>query len=232
MIKAGQESLKVVKLQLQLRNLGFYKGLIDGVFDAKTLESVKEFQDYCDLVIDGLVGKNTNRYLEQLSKDAYLCLFIHYSATLPNTGVTAKRVVDYHMRREKWSRPGYAYIVEESGRLVNTWEHSSKPIIQESEYTFGVRSTTGLNRNARHICYIGGLTDKNGNWGDTRNEYQKAVLDDFVRFQLRLNPNIIVLGHNKAQNKPCPGYDVKQDLKSRLNIPDWNLYHGDKDLRI
>ena len=145
--------------------------------------------------------------------------------------MTAEKVFNYHMKRKGWSRPGYSYLVEESGRLVNVWEHSSKPEIKHSEYTFGVRNTTGLNRNARHICYIGGLLDAN-TWADTRTKEQKAVLDDFVRFQLRLNPKLIVLGHNKAQNKPCPGYDVKHDLRTRLGIPDWNLYHGRTELRL
>jgi len=231
LLKTGNESLGVVRLQLQLRNLGIYKGLIDGVFDAQTLEAVKQYQASRKLVVDGLVGRNTNAQLERETANGWFCLFIHYTASVISKGVTAEQVVNYHMNRKGWSRPGYSYLVEESGCLVNVWEHSSKPQVKESEYTFGVRNTTGLNRNARHVCYIGGLFDKEA-WGDTRTPQQKAVLDDFVRFQLRLNPNLVILGHNKVQNKPCPGYDVKTDLKARLNIPDWNLYHGRTELRI
>jgi len=227
LLKINDEGLPVVLLQARLRWLNFYAGNITGVFDIDTNEAVKAFQKVNRLTIDGLVGRNTNAKLEALTKDAWLFLFIHYSATPYNKHLTGQNIADYHTKRKGWSRPGYSHVVRLNGIVDNIRPFDSDNLISEWEYTFGVRQTTMLNRNARHICYIGGL-DKDGESADTRTDAQKHHLDIYVRYQCMLNPKLIVLGHNDCQLKPCPGYDVAKDLKSRNVLNERNLYFGEK----
>lgn len=227
LLKINDEGLPVTLLQARLRWLNFYTGNVTGFFDTDTNLAVKAFQKDNGLTIDGLVGRNTNSKLEALTKDAYLFLFIHYSATELGLELTGKNIADYHTKIKGWSRPGYSHVFRQNGIVDTIRDYNSDNLISEWEYTFGVRQTTMLNRNARHICYIGGL-DQNGKGADTRTEKQKLHLDLYVRCQCMLNPKLIVLGHNDCQNKPCPGYDVAKDLKRRNVLNERNLYLGKK----
>ena len=47
------------QVQQRLKELGYYKGAIDGIFGPKTLAAVKNFQRDYGLVVDGIVGKKT-----------------------------------------------------------------------------------------------------------------------------------------------------------------------------
>ena len=68
MIQKGNKGLSVVVLQAQLRSLGFKNKRIDGKFDAMTLTCVKDFQRSQGLIIDGIVGPNTNAILRESNK--------------------------------------------------------------------------------------------------------------------------------------------------------------------
>lgn len=46
-------------LQERLKELGYYNGVIDGVFRADTTKAVKDFQNYTGLVSDGVVNEKT-----------------------------------------------------------------------------------------------------------------------------------------------------------------------------
>lgn len=47
------------QVQTKLKNWGYYKGSIDGIYGPKTKEAVKYFQRKNGLVVDGIVGKKT-----------------------------------------------------------------------------------------------------------------------------------------------------------------------------
>lgn len=47
------------QVQQKLKNLGYYKGAIDGIFGKQTIAAVKNFQRDYGLVVDGIVGKKT-----------------------------------------------------------------------------------------------------------------------------------------------------------------------------
>lgn len=47
------------QVQQRLKELGYYKGAIDGIFGRQTLQAVKNFQRDYGLVVDGIVGKKT-----------------------------------------------------------------------------------------------------------------------------------------------------------------------------
>ncbi len=53
------------KIQIALRNAGFYKGPIDGRIGPKTKKATREFQRANGLTPDGVVGKKTWRKLSK-----------------------------------------------------------------------------------------------------------------------------------------------------------------------
>lgn len=62
---AGEDVLQVQKI---LKDLGFYKGILDGKFENRTVEGVKAFQKSNKLVEDGIVGPKTT---EAINKAIY-----------------------------------------------------------------------------------------------------------------------------------------------------------------
>ena len=58
-LKQGSKGTDVKKMQQKLKNWGYYKGSVDGIFGAKTKEAVKYFQRRNGLTVDGIVGKKT-----------------------------------------------------------------------------------------------------------------------------------------------------------------------------
>lgn len=62
-VKQGSRGETVKKIQQKLKNWGYYKGAVDGIFGAKTREAVKYFQRRNGLTVDGIVGNNTFRAL-------------------------------------------------------------------------------------------------------------------------------------------------------------------------
>ncbi len=51
------------QVQQKLKDLGYYKGAIDGIFGSKTVTAVKNFQRDYGLVVDGIVGTKTLKAL-------------------------------------------------------------------------------------------------------------------------------------------------------------------------
>ena len=58
-IKTGSKGTTVKTIQQKLKNWGYYKGAVDGIFGAKTAAAVKSFQKKNGLVADGIVGNKT-----------------------------------------------------------------------------------------------------------------------------------------------------------------------------
>lgn len=58
-IKQGNRGETVKTIQRKLKNWGYYKGAVDGIFGSQTKEAVKYFQRKNGLVVDGIVGKKT-----------------------------------------------------------------------------------------------------------------------------------------------------------------------------
>ena len=58
-LKQGSVGAQVRTLQTKLKNWGYYKGAVDGIFGKKTTEAVKYFQRRNGLTVDGLVGPKT-----------------------------------------------------------------------------------------------------------------------------------------------------------------------------
>ena len=55
----GSSGSEVRQIQTKLKNWGYYKGSIDGVYGSKTYSAVKSFQRKNGLTADGIAGKST-----------------------------------------------------------------------------------------------------------------------------------------------------------------------------
>ncbi len=58
-LKQGSTGSSVKTMQRKLKNWGYYKGAVDGVFGSQTREAVKYFQRKNGLTPDGIVGNKT-----------------------------------------------------------------------------------------------------------------------------------------------------------------------------
>lgn len=58
-LKQGSTGSSVKTMQQKLKNWGYYKGAVDGIFGAKTTAAVKLFQKRNGLTADGIVGAKT-----------------------------------------------------------------------------------------------------------------------------------------------------------------------------
>lgn len=57
--KYGSRGDEVRQIQTKLKNWGYYKGNIDGIYGSKTLAAVKSFQKKNGLTVDGIAGEKT-----------------------------------------------------------------------------------------------------------------------------------------------------------------------------
>ena len=223
MIRIGHRGADVIDVQARLKKLQRQDLEVDGYFGEQTLMAARNFQIEHGLVIDGIVGNQTRAVLTNLTDSDLLYLFIHCSASATSAiHVTADWIKEYHMERKGWSRPGYSDVIELNGRIKNIYEYDHDGKVEKQEYTWGTRM---LNRNARHICYVGGI-DEDGKACDTRTTAQKKALAAYVHTAIAYNPALIVVGHNQVQKKACPSFDVPQWLIScgvdTHNIALWN----------
>ena len=65
LLRRGDSSAQVEKVQTQLKQLGYFDFNITGYFGPITEEAVKEFQEACGISTDGIVGPQTIRYLDR-----------------------------------------------------------------------------------------------------------------------------------------------------------------------
>lgn len=61
--KIGSRGNEVRQIQKKLRELGYYKGSVDGIYGTATQKAVKSFQKNCGITADGIAGPKTLKYL-------------------------------------------------------------------------------------------------------------------------------------------------------------------------
>lgn len=66
-LKKGNEGADVAILQQKLKDIGIYQGKIDGLFGSATERAVRIFQQRNNLMVDGVVGKETLAHLPKYS---------------------------------------------------------------------------------------------------------------------------------------------------------------------
>lgn len=69
--KYGSTGQEVTKIQNKLKELGYYKGTVDGVYGSKTKAAVLAFQKNCGITADGIAGNQTLLYLGLGSSSSY-----------------------------------------------------------------------------------------------------------------------------------------------------------------
>lgn len=182
---------------------------ITGIFDSKTENAVREFQKANNLSIDGIVGPKTWAALgfeNTQTKRKITKIVVHCTAGNPKN--TAADIVAYHTRPVSqggrgWSTPGYHYIVEENGKIVNT--------VPEEKVSNG---TKGHNADSINVCYTGGINLKTGEPEDTRTPKQKEALIRLLTLLRKKYPTAKIYGHRDFAKKACPSFDAKDEYKN------------------
>lgn len=64
-LKKGSKGEQVKQLQQKLQKLGYYNAEIDGEYGTKTVNAVKTYQTYYNLISDGVCGPLTNKALQE-----------------------------------------------------------------------------------------------------------------------------------------------------------------------
>jgi len=62
-LKYGSRGAEVTKLQEQLKKLGYFNGKATGYFGSMTKTAVRKFQSSKGIAVDGIVGKQTSKFL-------------------------------------------------------------------------------------------------------------------------------------------------------------------------
>lgn len=144
-------------------------------------------------------------------------IVIHCSAG-PQTQ-TAAQIIEWHTRPASrggrgWSRAGYHYIIEASGRVVNA--------VPEEQVANGAK---GFNDDSIHVCYIGGA-DAKGRPIDNRTAAQKRSMRELVEQIRGRHPGLTVVGHRDLSPdidgngridryewiKGCPSFNVRDEF--------------------
>ncbi len=203
-LKRGSRGEEVKTLQKKL-NL-----IADGIFGPLTEEAVKDFQTKNNLGVDGIVGPKTWAALGEVGSPnpkSINKIIVHYTATPENEDYTVEQIRQMHLARG-FADIGYHWYIDRQGRI---WKG-------RDESKIGAH-TLGQNANSIGICYCGGCpTRDTANWmnigKDTRNESQKAALIKCIKDVKSRYPGASVHGHNEFANKPCPGFNAKDEYKN------------------
>lgn len=215
-LKVGSRGPEVSKLQAALGIAA------DGIFGADTERTVKQWQLKHGLNPDGVVGPKTWISLGFVSVLSRMIDTIVVHCTAGPQTQTARQVVDYHTRSKAagglgWSVPGYHYIIEPNGNIVNT--------LSEAVPSNGVK---GHNEHIINISYIGGI-DSKGRGIDNRTPAQKAALIKLLKELRPRYPNARIMGHRDIAStdtnhngiidpwervKECPCFDAIPEYKN------------------
>ena len=130
-------------------------------------------------------------------------IFVHCTAG-PQTQTVAE-IQKYWKNHNKWTNPGYHYIIKPDGEIV--------PLQPEDKPSNGV---AGYNSTSINVCYIGGV-DKQGRAVDNRTDAQKQALASILKDLHSRYPDAEILGHRdiwgpnpKDWHKMCPCFNVKE----------------------
>ncbi|MDE6265177.1 MAG: N-acetylmuramoyl-L-alanine amidase [Paramuribaculum sp.] len=132
-------------------------------------------------------------------------IVVHCSAG--NQRNSAEDIVRYHTtpkpRGNGWKTPGYHYIVEADGRVINI-----VPVTQPSN------GVAGHNSHIINVCYIGGVdTSKPGLPPvDNRTPEQKSALKRLLEGLKQYFPDAEIVGHRDFNpKKACPSFDARKE---------------------
>lgn len=127
-------------------------------------------------------------------------IVIHCTATPQNT--RASSIQRYWTATLKWKNPGYHYLIESSGNVIQ--------LASEQTICNGV---AGFNAVSIHVSYIGGV-DANNKPIDNRTPEQRAAMLTIVTALRQRYPHAQVQGHRDFSNvkKACPSFDARREF--------------------
>ncbi len=203
-LKKGSRGSDVKLLQRKL-NL-----MQDGIFGPLTDEAVREFQKANGLTVDGIVGAKTWKALgvtnsgDSQTKRNITEIIVHYTATPEGEEFSNEQIKASHLARG-FSDIGYHYVIGLDGEVR----------AGRSESIAGAHCT-GHNTCSIGVCYVGGCPARSvENWKnigiDTRTDEQKAALIKLLKELKKKYPGATIHGHNEFANKPCPGFNAKEE---------------------
>ena len=120
-------------------------------------------------------------------------IVVHGTDTPPTMDVTKELLRKWHVDENGWDDIGYHYLLKRSGEII-----SCRP------EGYQAAQAVGLNDVSLAVCLEGG---RHGNNDYT--DIQFIILRQFIDNARALDPTIGVMGHNNADLKPCPGFDVQ-----------------------
>lgn len=112
--KYGSRGTEVRQIQTKLKQLGYYKGSIDGIYGTQTKNAVIAFQKNCGITADGIAGPKTLLYLGLGSGSS--------SGYSSNDIYLLAKVIEGEARGES-----YTGQVAIGAVILNRVEHSSFP---------------------------------------------------------------------------------------------------------
>ncbi len=192
---------------------------------------------YQDVVLEGLIrvrGGNPQKivrtYLDSNGKPYSVEVkYVVIHATASHQTFTAQGLQAWFLRPKAqdglgWSRGGYHVMIEPSGKVVRHYPNET--------HTNGVLAyfRNGLainNQNSIHISWIGGI-DKNLQPLDNRTEAQKKSLKAVIQWCIENGVELVFLGHNQCENKPCPVFNHVDWLRENFpQLPEKLIYSAD-----
>ncbi len=123
--------------------------------------------------------------------------------TAGNQKNKAADIVNYHTNTLKWKVPGYHFIMEASGKVVQVL-----PVEQPSN------GVAGHNSHIINVSYIGGVdTSKPGLPPiDNRTPEQKSALVALLKTLKQHFPEAEIVGHRDFNpGKACPSFDARKE---------------------
>lgn len=203
-IKRGSRGEDVKSLQRKL-NLQ-----PDGIFGVLTDEAVRDFQKSKGLAVDGIVGPATWAALGVSSGSNARNIdqiIVHYTATPQGEEFSNAQIRASHLARG-FSDIGYHYVIGLNGEI--------RP--GRSEAIAGAHCI-GHNTRSIGVCYVGGCPPRSvKNWQnvglDTRTPAQKTALLKLLKELKQRYPKATVHGHREFANKPCPGFDAREEYRN------------------
>lgn len=101
-----------------------------------------------------------------------------------------------------WKVAGYHYIIEASGKIVNT--------VADEKISNGCY---GQNAHSINVCYVGGVDTSNKKLPplDNRTAEQKKSLLSLLKILRKRYPQAKIYGHRDFAKKACPSFDAKTE---------------------
>jgi len=151
-------------------------------------------------------------------------LVIHCTATPEMREVTSAQIRHWHLDPKPagrgWRQVGYTDLFHLNGGVERLVTNNEDGNVDPWEITNGA---VGINSISRHIVYAGGLDADAKTPKDTRTPDQRKALLKYVQDMIRMNPDILVAGHNQFAAKACPSFDVPMWLQAN-GIATKNIY--------